>query len=136
MAEIEAWEEKIKQFGIKCTEQRRVILTVLLEADRPLSAGEIAERSEIRLSTVYRNLNLFVEKKLVSKFHLDKDGLENRFEISRGEHHHHLICQDCGEIVPLSCPLRGLAEKIGRRQNYRITGHSLNIYGLCSRCRK
>lgn len=135
VAEIEVWEEKIKEHGIKCTEQRRVILSILLDAGKPLTAGEIASRTNIRLSTVYRNLNLFTEKNLVRKFQIDKDKHENRFEIASGDHHHHLICQGCGEIIPLSCPLEELTEKIGDRKNYRITDHSLKLYGFCSRCR-
>jgi Fe2+ or Zn2+ uptake regulation protein len=139
MDNLSHWEEKLKENGIRCTKQRTAILEVLWEEKRPLSASDIFIRlkrnnPKLRLSTVYRNLNSFAEKKLVRKMELELDKKEKYFEILDGEHHHHLICTSCGEIIPLNCPLKSFEREITRKTRYQITDHHIKLYGLCPEC--
>jgi Fur family transcriptional regulator, ferric uptake regulator len=51
------------------------------------------------------------------------------------DHHHHLICEECGEITEFEqCPLdlRGLPGAYG---GFQVRAHSLEVYGTCSECR-
>lgn len=66
------WIDKLKEKGLKVTRQRLAILEVLVEENFPLSAQNIFSKlrrnnPNLRLSTVYRTLNSFVEKKIVRK---------------------------------------------------------------------
>ena len=139
---IEIWKNKFRNKGIKCTRQRMAILEILLKSKYPLSAGEIHNQlknnySKLRLSTVYRNLNLFVDREIVRKISLNRDNRENKFELkNNNHHHHHLICLECGEIIPLSCPLKEFKEKIKSDTNYRLVDHNLKMYGICPECKK
>ena len=136
-----SWRKKFNEKGIKCTDQRMLIIDVLKKAETPISAQEIFHKlqkikPDLRLSTIYRNLNLFEKKDLVKKINLDKDYRENRFELCNQRHHHHLICLHCGEIKPLSCPLKQFKKEIISTTDYELVDHSLKIYGICPECKK
>lgn len=132
------WIDKLKEKGLKATQQRLAILEVLVEENFPLSAQDIFSKlrennPNLRLSTVYRTLNSFVEKKIVSKLNLNDK--ESFFELLSGEHHHHLICMKCGEIIPIDCPLKDYEEELIDNTDYTIIDHRLKVYGICPRCR-
>ncbi len=133
--------EILKHHEIKYSKQRDVILSVLKGYNRPLTSEYIYEESKtavenLSLSTVYRILNAFVEKKVVIKTNLD---VENRtlFELNRHEHKHHLLCLGCSKIVQISsCPLKRYEQEIQETLGYHITSHKLEIHGYCPDCRK
>jgi len=56
---------------------------------------------------------------------------------ANGEHHHHLICTDCGRVAGIDCPLpEGDAFASARRVGFTVTRHDLTLYGLCDTCRE
>ena len=133
-------EEELKDLGIRVTRQRLEILNLMADQNKPLTAAEIFDKLKksnlkLRLSTVYRNLNKFVENNLVSKIEIKMDKKESYFELLQGNHHHHLICLKCGKIIPLKCPLKNYENKISDQTNYQIVEHRLKLYGLCPDCK-
>ena len=129
---------KLQENNLRVTKQRKAIYKVLKKKSKPLSAREIynilkIEHSDLRLSTIYRNLKLFVEKNIVKK--LSYGQKENYYELQEGEHHHHLICTECGEVRPLQCPLQGFETQVEQENNYHVLEHEIKVYGLCSACR-
>ncbi len=133
-------KEILKNKGLRCTEQRLEILRVLEEAEQPLAAQEIFdrlknEREKIQLSTVYRSLNSFTTKGIVRKFNLGDQ--ISKFELQDdGGHHHHLVCIECSEILPLDCPLPEFEEYLAQETGYDICDHQIKFYGLCPECQK
>ncbi|HLV09197.1 MAG TPA: Fur family transcriptional regulator [Halanaerobiales bacterium] len=141
MVDLANYKEKLIEKGIRCTEQRLAILKVLLEERKPLSVRDIfndlkKKKQEIRLSTIYRNLNRFVNKGLVKKMELKPNKKEKYFELKDGNHHHHLICVNCGKIIPVDCPLKLFEKDLSSRTKYRILDHRIKLYGLCPKCQK
>jgi Fur family transcriptional regulator, ferric uptake regulator len=139
MNDLSIWKERLKNKSIRCTNQRTEILKVLIDSKLPLTASDIHSRlkynnSKLRLSTVYRNLNCFVNENIVRKLNFKFN--QSMFELLDGEHHQHLICIMCGEIIPIECPLKGYEEKLSSRTNYLITEHNLEMYGICPDCQK
>lgn len=133
-------KEMLKKLGIRVTRQRLEILNLMVEQNKPLTAADIFSKlkksnPKLRLSTVYRNLNKFVENNLVSKIEIKKDNKESYFELLQGNHHHHLICLNCGKIVPLECPLEDYEEQVSQDTEYKIVEHRLKLYGLCPNCK-
>lgn len=131
----------LKGKDIRLTWQREAILKILYETPRPLTAGDIYLRlmdlyDTIRLSTVYRNLNLFVKKDVLRKIELNINNKESFFEFVQGEHHHHLICVKCNEILPLDCPLKKYEEELVKDTDYAILDHKVKIYGICPKCKE
>ncbi|MGM0472177.1 MAG: Fur family transcriptional regulator [Bacillota bacterium] len=129
----------LKEKEIRCTNQRKAILKVLYQIDRPLSAQEIlnqlkSKHPKLRLSTIYRNLNLFEVNNLINRLNFTDQ--ETKFELLTDKHHHHLICQVCGEITPLDCPLNNFEEELSSKTDYTILDHKIKVYGICPHCKK
>ncbi|MGB9867823.1 MAG: Fur family transcriptional regulator [Bacillota bacterium] len=118
--------------GRKLTPQRRLILQVILACGDHLTAEEVhrrvkAHRPRLNLATVYRNLNMLAQLRLIGKVDLG-DG-RARFE-ARTDHHHHLYCLSCGQIIELdSCPLERCIAP-----GFLVTSHKFEIQGYCSSC--
>ncbi len=139
MEQLVVWEERLKSKGIRCTRQRKLILEILIKAQRPLAAQKIFKRLEgkdkkLRLSTVYRNLNYFQREGMVRS--LQFQGKESYFELKGEEHHHHLICINCNQMIPLDCPLHRLESSLEDETGYLILDHQMKMYGLCPKCKK
>ena len=127
---------------IKFSQQRLQIFLLLNTKNEPISADDIylelikGESNNINISTVYRILGLFTKKGLVLKSNLNIDG-KATFEINHRDHRHHLICIQCGKIVPISgCPLKEYERSLIKKTNYLILEHNLEIRGICPECQK
>ena len=128
---------KLSDRGYKVTPQRRIILQVLSDSHRHLSAEEIADEVKqiepgISVATVYRNLNLLVDISMVSRLDLHEGPV--RYELNRG-HNHHLVCLGCGLAVKLDvCPMQGEVQKIIDQEGFQVDSHHFEITGYCRDC--
>jgi len=126
----------LKRAGLKVTLPRMKILQILEESEtRHLTAERIYRElldsgEEIGLATVYRVLTQFEAAGLVSRMHFE--GNQAVFELDRGGHHDHIICNQCGHVEEF------LDETIEQRQRetatehgFEIRDHALVIYGDC-----
>ena len=122
---------KIRSGGHKVTPQRLAVLWAIA-VEQHQSMDEIRTRCpEVGMVTVYRTLDLFSELGLVRRLDLG-DGA--RYELAE-DHHHHLICEDCGTVAEFEqCPLDvQRLPQIGR--GFEVRAHSLEVYGRCPDCR-
>lgn len=129
----------LDQSGLRVTKQRQILYETLCEINQPLNAekihGLMKEKAvDINLSTVYRVLEQFEQKGLVSKSLLQDNG-KAVYGIASHEHSHHLLCTVCQQILTVGgCPLEGYGDYLAKRYNYQITGHKLEMYGVCPTC--
>jgi Fur family ferric uptake transcriptional regulator len=120
--------------GLRLTDQRRTIATVLEEAeDHPdveaLHARATARDPRISIATVYRTVKLFEEAGILDR-HEFGDG-RARYEDAEREHHDHLIDLNTGEVVEFTDPeIEALQDRIAARLGYRLKGHRLELYGV------
>jgi Fur family transcriptional regulator, ferric uptake regulator len=130
----------LTEHGCKNTRSRKAVIGVLEHIDAPISAEDIYLRvkesgSSINLSTVYRILELMEDMKLASKTVMS-DG-KARYELTGDGHRHHLICTNCHKVVPIDvCPIEELQKNVIQKTNFNITGHRLELYGVCPECKK
>jgi Fe2+ or Zn2+ uptake regulation protein len=130
-------EQALRAQGIKLTPQRRAILAVLANSEH-LTVEEIYEKVKKReknrrtnLATVYRNLHLLHDLNLLRR--LDIGDGRSRYE-GNLEHHHHLICLDCGQVEDLFyCPLQPDASGL-QETGFIISHHTFAAYGNCKHC--
>jgi len=130
----------IKKKGMKYTEQRAIILQILVNLDDHLNAEEIHSiiqkeypTQNIGIATIYRTLNFLEEVNLISSISFGSDG--KKYEGNQKEHHDHLICTSCGKIVEfLDDDIEKKQENIATKNGFTITDHSMQIYGLCKDC--
>jgi Fur family transcriptional regulator, ferric uptake regulator len=60
-----------------------------------------------------------------------------RYEpVRSGEgHHHHLVCDNCGAVMPFSDnELESAIEKLSRRVPMRVAEHEIVLHGACEDC--
>ena len=89
----------------------------------------------IGLASVYRVLDVLAEKRLVQRLDLG-DGL-TRFEAVRdADHHHHIVCDDCGKIEVFADErLESVLRDVERSSGYAVAAHDIVLRGACSACR-
>ncbi|MFQ5672203.1 MAG: Fur family transcriptional regulator [Nitrospinales bacterium] len=138
--ELQVLEDYISQNNLKVTRQRRAVLKAFLESEDHVSAEELyravsANEPKIGLATVYRTLALLTQSQLATE--LDFGDGQKRYEHKfMHSHHDHMICTQCGKIIEFNHPLiEKFQEEIAHRNNFTITSHKLDIYGLCKECR-
>ncbi|MBC7224799.1 MAG: transcriptional repressor [Anaerolineae bacterium] len=136
---MHGWERCLAAAGCRVTRPRRVVMHVLEQARRPLSAQEVLERGRrlhpaLGLVTVYRTLALFAELGLVRRAH-GEEGCHGYLLTSPG-HCHAVVCRACGRAVefPGGHDLDGLIAQVEAETGYRVDGHLLQLFGLCAAC--
>lgn len=120
---------------------RRVVVELLGRQDCCLSAQEIhdgirASGARIGIASVYRALDGLDELGLVQRVDLG-DGI-SRFERAdpQGDHHHHLVCDDCGKVEPFEDPaLEKALERVAGGRGYEVAAHDVVLRGACGDCR-
>lgn len=131
--------EKLKAQKVRMTSQRAAILRYLIQTDTHPTAEQIyaALGSHFRsmsLATVYNNVNMLVEQHLVKTLKSKDDAIHFDFN---GEKHYHVICTRCGRIVDLFYPILHEIESFAQEETgFLVSGHHLEIYGLCPQCQQ
>lgn len=131
--------EQLKQAGLKVTLPRVKILQILEDSKtRHLSAEDISKAlseagSDVALATIYRVLTQFETAGLVTRHYFEGD--YSVFELNEGEHHDHLVCIKCGQVKEfVDNVIEERQHRIAEEAGFKMTDHSLNIYGVCSKC--
>ena len=131
-------DRKLSNLGYRLTPQRIMILSAIENSDSHISAEEIyaqvrAHYPQVNISTVYRTLELLKELELVTEISLG-DGRVRYHCMGKG-HHHHLVCQECGEIIDVEeSILNPLWAEIQQRYNFKVNMKHVALSGLCSKC--
>jgi Fur family ferric uptake transcriptional regulator len=128
-----------KQEGLKKTPGRSSVMDILTKSNKPLTYDEIFlalinKNISINISTVYRILEKFADKGIVSKLN---GGGNNRslYELAKSEHRHYFFCVNCREMYPINiCPLSDLVEDLKTKQ-FEVFEHKLELSGVCRECR-
>ncbi len=132
-------QELLVRNGISRTKIKTQILLLLSEKTKPLSANELYEMIGIdtcNISSVFRTLTQFKEKKLITELNLGEDFY--RYELvnieNKEHHHHHVRCRTCSDIRLLDqCDLKAL-EKVVTKLGFKEVEHYLEFTGVCSKC--
>lgn len=130
----------LKDSGFSRGGARDAVIEYLASQDCAASAQEIHDglRNEgrgIGIASVYRSLEALQNLQLVQRF--DAGHGEGRYEAVApgGEHHHHVVCDDCERILPFEDPaLERAIDKLAERVPYAIAGHDVVLHGQCPDC--
>jgi Fe2+ or Zn2+ uptake regulation protein len=124
------------------TATRRAIVSVLADADGPLSIPEIMEATDdLAQSSVYRNLAVLEQAGVVTRV----SGVDDRVRYELGEHltghHHHLVCTSCGAVADVRIPdaleqdLERVLTRLAGSAGFAMEHHRLDLIGRCAACR-
>lgn len=133
---------RLAEHEIRYTSGRRAVVTAMVRLGGPESAAELHRRMDVPLSSLYRSLTVLDEAGVLVKHH-DADGLA-RFELAEwlSGHHHHLVCINCGAVEDVELSdrnekeLQRLASTMATGAGYELTGHNLEVEGVCEECRR
>ena len=132
--------DRLQAHGYRLTAAREAIIAALVQAGGHVSADELVAlvhtaAPHVGRMTVYRTLDLLCELGCLRPVY-QGTGAAHYILFADG-HHHHLVCRQCEKVVEFEeCLLRELEERIGRRFNFAIEGHLLELYGLCGECQQ
>ena len=136
--EIAAFQ--LQTINQRYTKNRRKLIEILLKTSKPITINQILESdSKLAQSSVYRNLAVLEEAGLVVKIITNDDHAHYELAEHILDHHHHIICSPCGEILDFH-----LSEKIEKALEnslkeiadvgFSIDRHRLDLLGTCGEC--
>lgn len=137
-------EDVLQRSGRHRSVARDKLIRVLAEQRCALTAHDLeqwlreryCEERPIGRATVYRTLELLQEHQLVNRLEVG-DGVA-RYEIvdpGGSEHHHHLVCDRCGELYPFDDPeLERSIVELAERHGFHVTDHEVTLRGVCPGC--
>ena len=123
----------------RSTKQRAAIKEALEAAAGFRSAQELhddlkAQGRRVGLTTVYRNLQALAQAGQVDVLRAgDGEVIYRRCE--SGEHHHHLVCTECGTSVEVaSDEIERWADRVAQSHGFTPVEHTAEVFGICATC--
>ena len=134
-------QEALAAQGHRRSAARRVVVELLAARDCCVTAPELFEAAgaaghPVGIASVYRVLDLLTERGFVQK--LDLGGQHARYEkvdLER-EHHHHLVCNECGRVQTFADDkLEAALRRIEDETRFSVESHDVLLRGSCADCR-
>lgn len=131
--------ELLRAAALRVTEPRLAVLTLLLDAHRPMSAQELIDglpQRDIDSVTVYRTVNTLVDHGIAKQ--VSTSDLGRRFEVHACAgcryDHAHIECRRCGAMRCLeeaNLPPLPVPPVVA---GFRVEEARLLLYGTCAPC--
>ena len=131
----------LERDGYRLSGPRSAVVETLDDLGCSVTAKEIADHlhdrgQDVGVASIYRTLELLDRLRLTRRV----DAAEGvaRYEPldPSGEHHHHLVCDNCGEVAAFADPqLERAIERLADRVDYAIDAHDVTLRGECPSCR-
>jgi len=124
--------------GLKRTRARVTVLDILEQEKSPVDVKKIVDglgkrKVKADQATVYRIMDAFYKKGIVERLELGEGKF--RYELSKRDHHHHLVCEKCGSIEDVRADaIEMLEKKLAKNTGFNIKRHCLEFYGECIKC--
>jgi Fur family transcriptional regulator, ferric uptake regulator len=122
---------------------RRALLELLDEQECALTAQEIEQalrahgksRRVVSRASVYRILDELERLRLVQRVETGQAMVRYERVCEHDEHHHHLVCDECGVVMPFSDPgLERAIQTLSERVPLAVSEHEIVLHGACQDC--
>lgn len=136
---IETTTEALRRTGHRRSGARGAVIELLGRQRCCLTAQEIFDRlradgRQVGLASIYRSLEQLARDGFVQR--VDVGSGIARFEphLPGGEHHHHLVCEDCGKVEAFADDeLERALHKVEGQTGYSLA-HDVVLRGVCDDC--
>jgi Fur family ferric uptake transcriptional regulator len=138
---LERAEAALAAAGHKRGSARSALLELLAGQECALTALEIEDALRARRSrsasraSVYRILDQLEALGLVQRVETGQAMVRYERVCEHEQHHHHLVCDQCGLVMPFSDPgLERAIDSLSRRVPLRVSEHEIVLHGSCRDC--
>jgi Fur family ferric uptake transcriptional regulator len=127
------------KLSFKKTPARLAINEFFSSVNTPVDVGQIvqhlrSQKLETNKVTVYRILDFLFKNRIINRVEFGEG--KYRYELKKN-HHHHLICTNCGKIEEVEGDfLKKMEDDIFKSKKFKVESHSLEFFGLCEDCQK
>lgn len=122
------------------TKTKMLVSSIFEQSEVPLLMTEVFERVQkavpnVAYSTIYRIVqNLHEAGTLVA---IDWRERGSRYEWAHKTHHHHLVCNSCGEVADVDDELLQFStQAVAQKTGFFVKDHSIELFGECSSCQR
>ncbi|SNQ49280.1 Zinc uptake regulation protein (modular protein) [Frankia canadensis] len=125
--------------AVRATRQGDAVCAALTETDAFTSAQDLhallrSQGTAVGLTTVYRHLQVLVDRGEVDMIRRD-DGETVYRRCATEAHHHHLVCRDCGRTIEIAGPeIEAWTAAVAAAEGFVDVAHTVEIYGTCAEC--
>jgi len=139
----EKFAEYLRTKGQRFTRERQIIVEEVFSSHEHFDTEVVIERvthradsRRVSRSTVYRTLTAMEDAGLIRK--VARPHGADVYEHDYGyPQHDHMICDQCRELIEFrNQEISDLIEKIVATHGFLKTGHRLEVYGTCEKCRR
>jgi len=137
---VERAEATLAAAGHKRGGARRTVVELLDSQQCALTAVEIedalrGERRRVSRASIYRILDELERLRLVQRVETGQAMVRYERVCEHEEHHHHLVCDECGVVMPFSDKaLESAIETLSERVPLKVSEHEIVLHGSCQDC--
>jgi len=138
---VQRAELALSAAGRKRGGARRAVLELLAREECALTAPEIEDVLRARSprpvsrASIYRILDELEELALVQRVETGQAMVRYERVCEHAEHHHHLVCDECGVVMPFSDPdLERAISSLSERVPLSVSEHEIVLHGACRDC--
>jgi Fur family transcriptional regulator, ferric uptake regulator len=132
--------QTLQDAGFRAGGARRAVVELLGEQDCAINALEIEQKLSSRghavgRASVYRALEQLEGLHLVQRLEMGTGTASYERSSPTGEHHHHLVCERCGAVVPFEdAQLERAIARVSRSASFDVADHDVTLFGRCQSC--
>jgi len=128
--------EQLSKAGYRRGGSRTRVVEMLGEQNCAITPLELDHRLDgVGRATVYRAIEQLEDLGLVQRIDLGGDSTAYEKIDPKGHHHHHLVCNRCGRVIPFEDEdLEKAIHSISSRDGFRVQSHEITLRGVCADC--
>ncbi|HEX7059755.1 MAG TPA: Fur family transcriptional regulator [Solirubrobacterales bacterium] len=125
---------RLDEAGYRSGAARRQVIELLANEGCALTALEMDRRLPAGRASIYRTLEQLERLHLVQR--IDTGGEAAGYErLDPDEHHHHLVCEECGLLAPFADPaLEQAIDAVSGASGFKVKVHDVVLKGTCPSC--
>jgi Fur family transcriptional regulator, ferric uptake regulator len=135
-------QQRLAQAGHKRGGARAALVELLGDQECALTAMEMedalragGQQRSVSRASVYRILDELEQLGLVQRVETGQAMVRYERVCGHDEHHHHLVCDQCGLVMPFSdAALERAIGALSERVPLRVSEHEIVLHGSCERC--
>jgi Fur family ferric uptake transcriptional regulator len=120
---------------VELLDSQRCALTAVEIEDALRGGTDGAGARRVSRASVYRILDELERLRLVQRVETGQAMVRYERVCEHEEHHHHLVCDECGVVMPFSDKaLESAIETLSERVPLKVSEHEIVLHGACRDC--